>query len=336
MLVTGCGEDKSVDTQQSNVAPRRNNVNADTSDIETLDEPAVEPKIPRLGSMYVGDLGSGEQNTPKLGVANVGDLEIVGQDIKAEPLNQKFVEQFNAKRKADEAQAAKMPTLFEGTPFAIKLLNSLEKEVADELTTNGKTPQEVNWFIRDHRKACAGSLIDKSELITIEKGSPLQPEDLSFGAIYLGDSYEYVISRLGDPDSMSSTIDSYLKYSNLICRYNQMYIGFKDNKVIEMASVGQPPGIMCTKRGIYPNFYMYMKDVVAIYGRRCRQFVDGGYIVIEYPIMSKENRPAVLRFEFKQMKDSYTKQFFDENGQPRLFLFSDIFGDLMNIIIRYE
>lgn len=44
MLVTGCGEDKPVDTGQQNVAPRRSNVDADTSDIETLEEPAVEQK----------------------------------------------------------------------------------------------------------------------------------------------------------------------------------------------------------------------------------------------------------------------------------------------------
>ncbi|MBQ9478542.1 MAG: hypothetical protein IJU71_03225, partial [Selenomonadaceae bacterium] len=114
MLVTGCGEDKPVDTGQQNVAPRRSNVDADTSDIETLEEPAVEqnavkPNLEKIAERL-------EQRPPR----NLGESSAEVQP----PVQNKSV-------------------LFDGSKYGLNDMTPSEQKEADNFMRHGNTEEEV-------------------------------------------------------------------------------------------------------------------------------------------------------------------------------------------------
>ena len=300
MLVTGCGEDKPVDTGQQNVAPRRSNVDADTSDIETLEEPAVEQKA-------------------------------------VEPALEKIAERLEQRppRNLGESSAEVQPSvqnksvLFDGSKYGLNDMTPSEQKEADTFMRHGNTEEEVYETLMMGRELRGGLPKGGTEK-QIAPGSPLQTDDLMFGAITLGDTYDYVVGRMGEPRSKETT-----QYGTLLCTYSSMQIGFKDNKVVVMITPGDVRngsfGLQ-TLRGI--SSLHYMRHVADAYGPNFNRTVEDDPDVFEYKIMSKDNRPALLRFAFVRQADPKRVQNADGSGMVRINAKS--VGQIRYINVRYE
>lgn len=299
LLISGCGDDKPVGTRQSNVLPHRNNVDTDLSDIETLDEPAVErkavdPPLEKIAAQL-------EQRPPR----NLGESSV---DVQPPATNKSA------------------PVV---SKYGLIDITSTEQKEIDNFIRAGKTEKEAYELIKNQREG-RGGVSEGSTKPKIAPNAPLQTEDLMLGAITLGDTYDYVVGRMGEPRSKETT-----QYGTLMCTYSSMKIGFKDNKVVVMIT---PSNLkngtygLATRRGI--SSVLYMNHVADAYGTNFNRTVENNFDVFEYRIMSKDNRPALLRFAFQKQDDNPFSK--DSQGRSMRMLNPKKKGQIKYINVRYE
>ena len=218
---------------------------------------------------------------------------------------------------------------FDGSKYDLNDLSEEEQIIANYLFRHGYNVADIRKKIMYGRSLNGGKPVDsKTEPYIADKtlsiNEPLQSGDLMLGSIALGDSYDSVIKKMGEPLMQETTQDDTLLFT-----YVSMKIGFKNNKVVLLMS-SDSPHFVKTPRGIvsrhFDNGVMSQKyphdDAVPFYHDHSttREMDANGNIInsVSYPIKAQDGLPACLIFQTRIAKKTYDAD------------------DGIRIIIRYE